>query len=143
MRRRVFLPLAAIFAACLLLALLVACESAPMPNLTLDLAGVETPVMLSPVEDAGKSLSVTFESGYASQSVTASTSYGGRSASATVTVSRDIQRPLKDQLVPTLLQSPDWLAVDSLVLKVKTELGLSWSSREYLLMLGLRAPLGK
>jgi hypothetical protein len=45
-----------------------------MPNLSLDLAAVETPVMLSPVEDAGKSLSVSFESGYASQSVTATTS---------------------------------------------------------------------
>jgi hypothetical protein len=58
-------------------------------------------------------------------------------------VNRDIQRPLKDQLMPTLLQEPDWLAVDSLALHVKTELGLSWSSREYLLVLGLRAPLGK
>lgn len=143
MRRRVSLQLAAVFAVCLLPALLVSCESSPRPNLTLDLAGVETPVMLSPVEDAGKSLSVSFESGYSSQSVTATTSYGGRPASATIIVNRDIQRPLKDQLMPTLLQDPDWLAVDFLALDVKSVLGMSWSSDEYLLRLGLRAPLGR
>jgi hypothetical protein len=134
---------AGLAAAVLVLLMLAACASAPKANLTLDLAGIETPVMLTPVQDPAKTLAVTLESGYSSQSVTATTSYGGRSASATIIVNRDIQRPLRDQLMPTLLQSPDWLAVDFLALVVKSVLGMSWSSDEYLLRLGLRAPLGR
>ena len=124
--------------------LLLSCASSPRENLTLDLTGVDTPVMLTPVEPAGKTLTVSFESGYSSMSVTATATAGagGASSSTTVTASRDIQKPFRDQLMPTLLQDPPWLSVHSLVLNAKKQLGLGWSSREYLLVLELTAPLG-
>ena len=77
-----------------------------------------------------------------SVTATATAGAGGASSSTTVTASRDIQRPFRDQLMPTLLQDPLWLSVHSLVLNAKQQLGLGWSSREYLLVLELTAPLG-
>ncbi len=106
----------------------------------LDLTSVETPFMLSPVETQTKPMVSNYISGYSSYSMTMTNSFGGVTYTTTLTTEKDIQRPLKEQLQATLMQSPEWLAVSSLVFEANRFLGFESSSYEYVLSLELLTP---
>ena len=134
---------AGIIVACLAGMLLVSCGTFPSGQLSVDFADETVPIMLSGVEAPGRTIALSFESGYRSLSVTTTSTYRGVSSSSTATVSTDLNRPLRDQLSNVLIQEPDWLLVSGLDLRTDLFLSAFVSTTSYVMNLDLAAPAKK
>jgi hypothetical protein len=124
-------------------ALLASCWTFPSSQLSLDLRDQSVPIMLSNPDPGGTAVTMHFESGYSSMSVSTFSTYRGATTSSTVTFSTDLSTPLANQLSNVLVQRPQWIYVSSLLLKTNKFVSIYLSTVSYVLGMDLTVSADK
>jgi len=95
--------------------LLFSCSTFPTEQLSFDVSQSKIPVMLTKVAGDSVIKEFNFEAGYSHASITSQNrTYGGGSATTTLSASADTSKPIKQQLGNFFIQDPAWAYVNGL-----------------------------